>query len=453
MAKTKAKYVCQQCGAASPRWVGRCPSCGAWESYVEEITAAPTTAKTRGPRSAATSVQVIPLKEVTVTKEPRIKTGIDELDRVLGGGIMPGSIILVGGDPGVGKSTLMAQLCARLTSEPILYVTGEESLRQIKIRADRLGVDHDRLYLLAETNLSLIIEAIRAQAPTLAIVDSIQTVYDPEVESAPGSVGQVRECAAELMQLAKREGTSIIIVGHVTKEGSIAGPKVLEHMVDTVLQFEGEKTHLYRILRTTKNRYGSTNEIGVFEMGESGLEEVANPSALFLSERSYGASGSVITATLEGTRPILVEAQALVTPSSYGVPQRSATGFDYKRLQMLVAVIEKRLGMGLGQYDIFVNIAGGVRVDDPAVDLAVAGAIISSFRDIPGDSQTVVVGEIGLGGEIRTVSQAEQRIAEAAKLGFTTFVLPSANLKRTAPKPGIEVRGVGRITDAVNAIL
>lgn len=453
MAKNKARYVCQQCGAVSTRWVGRCPSCNAWESYVEEVTAAAPSPKARGPRSEATAVEVIPLREVTVMKEARIKTGIGELDRVLGGGIMPGSVILVGGDPGVGKSTLMAQICARLVGHPILYITGEESLHQIKLRADRLGVIHDTIYLLSETNLDLIIAALKAQQPTLAIVDSIQTIYDPDVESAPGSVGQVRECTAELVQLAKREGISLLIVGHVTKEGSIAGPKVLEHMVDTVLQFEGEKTHLYRILRTTKNRYGSTNEIGVFEMGEQGLVEVTNPSALFLSERSYGASGSVITATLEGTRPILVEAQALVTPSSYGVPQRSATGFDYKRLQMLVAVIEKRTGMGLGQYDIFVNIAGGVRVDDPAVDLAVAGAIVSSFRDIPTDSQMVVVGEIGLGGEIRTVAQIEQRIAEAAKLGFTAVVLPEANLKRVVGRSGIELRGVGRITDALGAIM
>jgi DNA repair protein RadA/Sms len=417
------------------------------------VVAAAPSPKARGPRSSATAVEVIPLRQVTVAKEPRIRTGIEELDRVLGGGIMPGSVILVGGDPGVGKSTLMAQICARLSEHPILYITGEESLHQIKLRADRLGVSHDNLFLLAETNLELIASAIKGQQPTLAIIDSIQTMYDPDVESAPGSVGQVRECTAELVQLAKREGICMLIVGHVTKEGSIAGPKVLEHMVDTVLQFEGEKTHLYRILRTTKNRYGSTNEIGVFEMAEQGLVEVTNPSALFLSERSYGASGSVITATLEGTRPILVEAQALVTQTSYGVPQRSATGFDYKRLQMLVAVIEKRLGIGLGQYDIFVNIAGGVRVDDPAVDLAVAGAIVSSFRDIPTDSKTVVVGEIGLGGEIRTVAQVDQRIAEAAKLGFTAVVLPSANLKRTNDRSGIDLKGVGRITEALNAIL
>lgn len=420
---------------------------------MEEAVAAPSPAKARGPRSAATTTEVVRLSEVAVEQEARIMTGIAEFDRVLGGGIMAGSIILVGGDPGVGKSTLMAQMCAGLNNRSILYVTGEESLRQIKLRADRLGVNNPELRLLAETNLELITSAIRSITPDVAIVDSIQTVYRPEIESAPGSVAQVRECTAALMQLAKSSGISIFVVGHVTKEGTIAGPKVLEHMVDTVLQFEGERTHLYRILRTAKNRYGSTNEIGVFEMGEEGLIEVANPSSVFLSERSYGSSGSVVTATLEGTRPILVEAQALVTPSSYGVPQRTATGFDYKRLQMLLAVLEKRLGLGLGQFDVFVNIAGGVRVDDPAVDLAVAGAIVSSFRDIPADSQTVVVGEIGLGGEIRTVAQVDQRISEAAKLGFKTFVLPATNMKKLSRRDGIDLRGVASVAAGIDGII
>jgi DNA repair protein RadA/Sms len=453
MAKQRVRYVCQSCGAASARWLGRCPGCNAWESYVEETAAAPTPAKARGARSTATTTDVVTLDQVEVTEGARIITGIGEFDRVLGGGIMGGSIILVGGDPGVGKSTLMAQMCAGLDGRSILYVTGEESLRQIKLRAERLGVRNPGLKLLAETNLDLIVSTIRSLSPEIAIVDSIQTTYHPEIESAPGSVAQVRECTAVLMQLAKSSGVSIFVVGHVTKEGTIAGPKVLEHMVDTVLQFEGERTHLYRILRTAKNRYGSTNEIGVFEMAEEGLVEVTNPSSVFLSERSYGASGSVVAATLEGTRPILVEAQALVTPTSYGVPQRSATGFDYKRLQMLLAVLDKRLGLGLGQFDVFVNIAGGVRIDDPAVDLAVAGAIVSSFRDIPADSQTVVVGEIGLGGEIRTVAQVDQRIAEAAKLGFKSFVLPETNMKKGARRQGIELRGVGTIGAGIDAVL
>lgn len=420
---------------------------------MEEIAAPAAPSGARGPRSVTTRAEVVTLDQVSVQQELRILTGIGEFDRVLGGGIMAGSIILVGGDPGVGKSTLMAQMCAGLKERAILYITGEESLRQIKMRADRLGVYNPGVSLMTETNLSLIVGAIRDLAPDVAIVDSIQTTYHPEIESAPGSVAQVRECTAALMQLAKTTGTSIFIVGHVTKEGTIAGPKVLEHMVDTVLQFEGERTHLYRILRTTKNRYGSTNEIGVFEMGEQGLVEVANPSSVFLSERSYGASGSVITATLEGSRPILVEAQALVTPTSYGVPQRSATGFDYKRLQMLLAVLEKRLGLGLGQFDVFVNIAGGVRVDDPAVDLAVAAAIVSSFRDIPAESEAVVIGEIGLGGEIRTVVQADQRVAEAAKLGFKTVVLPEANARKTTPRDGVELRPVSAVAFGIDAVI
>lgn len=415
--------------------------------------AAPAPANARGPRSTSAQAAPLRLEEVSVSEEARVSTGIVELDRVLGGGIMPGSIVLVGGDPGVGKSTLMAQMCSGLAGRSILYVTGEESLRQIRFRADRLGVDAPGLRLMAETNLELITAAIRDSAPDVAIIDSIQTTYQPEIESAPGSVAQVRECTALLMRLAKSSGVAIFVVGHVTKEGTIAGPKVMEHMVDTVLQFEGERTHLYRILRAAKNRYGSTNEIGVFEMGERGLVEVINPSSVFLSERSYGASGSVVTATLEGTRPILVEAQALVTPTSYGVPQRSATGFDYKRLQMLLAVLEKRMGLGLGQYDVFVNIAGGVRVDDPAVDLAVAAAIVSSFRDIPADSQAVIVGEIGLGGEIRAVAQMDQRVAEAAKLGFRTFVLPSSNLSKVTRRAEIELQGVANVAAGINAAL
>ncbi len=453
MAKKRTKYVCNSCGATSPRWLGKCPNCEAWESYVEEIVAAPESTKARGPRSGSTGVKVSTLQDVSVEETARLKTGITEFDRVLGGGVMPGSIILVGGDPGVGKSTLMAQMCAGLTLTPVLYITGEESLRQVKLRAERLGSEPSSLLLMAETNLDLIIEAINQQRPGVVIIDSIQTVYNPRIESAPGSVSQVRESTALLMRLAKEEGPAIFVVGHVTKEGAIAGPKVLEHMVDTVLQFEGERTHLYRILRTTKNRYGSTNEIGVFEMGERGLEEVSNPSALFLSERSYGASGSTVAATMEGSRPILVEAQALVTPTSYGVPQRTATGFDYKRLQMLLAVIEKRMGIKLGEQDVFVNIAGGVRVDDPAVDLAVATAIVSSYRDIPADSSTVLVGEIGLGGEIRGVAHVPLRIAEAAKLGFDGVVIPSVNMKKIGKREGLNLTGASTVLEGVQTVL
>jgi len=407
--------------------------------------------RARGPRSARIKGEVVRLHQVESGEEHRLSTGIAEFDRVLGGGIMRGSIVLVGGDPGVGKSTLMSQMCGRIHGGSILYVTGEESLRQIKLRSERLGLAPDDLQLMAETNLTLIVEAMKDISPDVAVVDSIQTVYLPGIESAPGSVAQVRECTALLMQCAKTSGTSVFIVGHVTKEGAIAGPKVLEHMVDTVLQFEGERTHLYRILRTTKNRYGSTNEIGVFEMAEKGLIEVTNPSSVFLSERRSGVSGSAVAATLEGTRPILVEAQALVTATSYGVPQRSATGFDYKRLQMLLAVLEKRMGMGLGACDVFVNIAGGVRVDDPAVDLAVAIAVVSSFRDVPADSGMVAVGEIGLGGEIRAAVQIDQRVAEASKLGFKTILVPEGNLSRLARREGVNVLGVSSIADAIAA--
>ena len=453
MAKQRTKYVCNECGATSPRWLGKCPNCEAWESYVEETIAAPESSKARGARSSATRALVTSLDEVTLEESARIVTGINEFDRVLGGGIMPGSIILVGGDPGVGKSTLMAQMCAGLGSSRVLYVTGEESLRQVKLRVQRLGVDLPSMLLLAETNLDLILDAISASSPHIVIVDSIQTVYHPRIESAPGSVSQVRESTATLMRLAKDKGVAVFVVGHVTKEGAIAGPKVLEHMVDTVLQFEGERTHLYRVLRTAKNRYGSTNEIGVFEMGEKGLVEVANPSALFLSERNYGASGSAVAATMEGTRPILVETQALVTPTSYGVPQRTATGFDYKRLQMLLAVLEKRMGLKLGEHDVFVNIAGGVRVDDPAVDLAVAAAIVSSFRDIPTDSSAALIGEIGLGGEIRGVAHVEGRVAESAKLGFETVVIPSINRKKISPKEGTRLVGAASVLEGINAVL
>ncbi len=454
MAKKRTKYVCNSCGATSPGWLGKCPNCGAWESYVEEIISAPESSKARGPRSGSTSVSVSTLSDVSVEESARLMTGITEFDRVLGGGVMPGSIILVGGDPGVGKSTLMAQMCAGLPADmPVLYITGEESLRQVKLRSARLGSEPAGLLLMAETNLDLIIDAINQQKPGVVIIDSIQTVYNPKIESAPGSVSQVRESTALLMRLAKENGPAIFVVGHVTKEGAIAGPKVLEHMVDTVLQFEGERTHLYRILRTTKNRYGSTNEIGVFEMGEKGLEEVSNPSALFLSERSYGASGSTVAATMEGSRPILVEAQALVTPSSYGVPQRTATGFDYKRLQMILAVIEKRMGMKLGEQDVFVNIAGGVRVDDPAVDLAVATAIVSSYRDIPADSSTVLVGEIGLGGEIRGVAHVPLRVAEGAKLGFEGIVVPKVNMGKLSKRDDLRLVGAATLHEGINAVL
>jgi DNA repair protein RadA/Sms len=451
MSKQKSKYVCQSCGAFSPRWVGRCPECHQYETFIEEIIKHESDSK-KIPVQKISNIELKKLSDVSMLEEPRLKTNIVELDRVLGGGIMQGSIVLVAGDPGVGKSTIMAQMCMGLADKKIMYVTGEESLKQVKIRTQRIG-QCDELLLLAETDLQTILNTAFSITPEVIIIDSIQTLNRDDLESASGSVTQVRECTASLMKYAKSSGTSVFLIGHVTKDGNIAGPKVLEHMVDTVLQFEGERTHIYRILRAVKNRFGSTNEIGVFEMKENGLKEVNNPSAIFLAERSYGSSGSSVTATLEGTRPILLEAQALVTKSSYGVPQRSATGFDYKRLQMIIAVLEKRLGLSLGTSDVFVNIAGGVRVDDTAVDAAVASAIVSSFRDIPTDSQSVIVGEVGLGGEIRAVSQIEQRISESIKLGFKTIIIPESNLKSITNKKGIQIEVVNTISDVIKKVL
>lgn len=402
------------------------------ETQVKQSAATSRRVEARGGLGGASLVKQKPilLQDIEQVAEDRIKTGITELDRVLGGGIMLGSITLVGGDPGIGKSTLMLQMCARLGDVKPLYVTGEESLQQIKSRANRLNLDFSTLSVLAETNADEIVEAMRTTDAGLVIADSIQTMFRTDIESAPGSVAQVRECAALLMHAAKTLGKPVFLVGHVTKEGSLAGPKVLEHIVDTVLQFEGEHIYSYRILRAAKNRYGSTNEIGVFEMSEDGLQEVTNPSEVFLSQRNAGESGTAVTAAMEGSRPILVEVQALVTPTSYNQPQRSATGLDYRRLQMILAVLEKRLGLALGKHDVFVNIAGGLRLDDPAVDLGVAAAIVSSFRDIAIQADTALIGEIGLTGEVRAVVSIEQRVNEARKLGFQNIVLPEANMKR-----------------------
>jgi DNA repair protein RadA/Sms len=396
----------------------------------------------------------VPLEELESEDVPRVKTNIEEFDRVLGGGLVPGSLILLGGDPGIGKSTLMMQMALKLQGQVILYITGEESVRQIKLRAERLHGDRTKsILLLAETNLDLILDVIERGTPDLIIVDSIQTMYRPGLESAPGSVSQVRESTALLLRLAKTQGIPIFVIGHVTKEGVIAGPRVIEHMVDTVLQFEGEAHYAYRILRALKNRYGSTNEIGIFEMHEDGLQEVKNPSEAFLSERRYGTSGSTVVSSIEGTRPILIEVQALVTPTSYGMPQRNTTGFDYRRLSLLLAVLEKRVGLHLGTQDVFVNIAGGVKIDEPAVDLGIAASIASSLRDIPVDSSTVAVGEIGLGGEIRTIGHVEKRIQEAAKLGFKRIVIPHNNLKGIKGQDGIEIAGVQSVNEAIQQLL
>jgi len=451
MAKIQSKYVCQRCAYESPRWLGKCPNCSEWNSLVEELVRNVTLKK--GGRGTS-HVSVLPLDQVDTQEDQRIPTGIEEFDRVLGGGIVRGSVVLLGGDPGVGKSTLMMQLASSLKGQRVLYVSGEESPKQIKLRAERLMMlKDDSFFVLAETDIDQITAAVVDSSPDVLIVDSIQTMYRPQFESSPGSVGQVRECTALFTRLAKEKSVSVFLIGHVTKEGLIAGPKVVEHMADTVLQFEGERQYAYRILRAMKNRFGSTNEIGVFEMREDGLHEVKNPSEVFLSQRLYGASGSTVVASIEGTRPILIEVQALVTATSYGVPQRTTTGFDYRRLNLLLAVLEKRLGILLGQQDVFVNVAGGIRVDEPAVDLGIAVSIISSLRDVPVDSQTVAVGEIGLSGEVRAVHQIEKRVQESAKLGFQRIVVPKNNLKGLTNTKGIETIGVEQFDEAIKILV
>ncbi len=431
--------------------MGKCPNCEAWSSFVEEAT--PTPVKARVPGRTAAEAHPVPLADVVLAEETRLRTGVAEFDRVMGGGIMQGSVTLVAGDPGIGKSTLMTELGKYLPGRRVLYVTGEESPRQVKLRARRLGVTGEAFLLLAETNVEAIVGAVHAAEPELLVVDSIQTLFRPDIESAPGSVSQVRESAATLIHLAKRLDVPVFLVGHVTKDGAIAGPRVLEHMVDTVLYLEGDRHHAYRILRAVKNRFGSTNEIGVFEMRATGLQEVSNPSEIFLSQRSYGVSGSTVVCALEGTRPILVEIQALVAPTSYPAPQRTATGFENRRLQMLLAVLEKREGMRLSAHDVFVNVAGGVRLSEPAVDLGILVAVASSFRDVPTDTGTVLIGEVGLGGEVRTVSQIEARLKETAKLGFTRALVPRHNLKGLAVPEGLSVTGVERLHAALEAVL
>ena len=452
MGKIHSKYVCQSCAYESARWIGKCPNCDEWNSFVEEVVPR----KVRGKHATIqrTSSFPVPITEVSILPEPRISTNIPELDRVLGGGIVPGAVVLVGGDPGIGKSTLMMQMASALNSKIVLYITGEESVNQIRLRSERLASGpSNNLLLLAETDLEVIDALLVKTNPDVLIVDSIQTMYRPDLESPPGTVSQVREATAAFMRHAKSRELPVFLVGHVTKEGVIAGPKVVEHMVDTVLQFEGDRHHTYRILRAIKNRFGSTNEIGIFEMHDTGLREVLNPSEVFLAERNYGSSGSAVVAGMEGTRPLLVEVQALVAPASYGVPQRTATGFDTRRLQMLLAVLEKRAGLRVGQYDVFVNVAGGVRLDEPAADLGMVIAIASSLKDVPVDSGAVVIGEVGLGGEIRTIHQTEKRISEAKKLGFKKVVLPWRNNKLVKKDADIELVPVETVDQAIAALL
>lgn len=447
-------FVCQECGADSPKWAGRCPGCGAWGTMVEELTA-----RAVAPAGHATGLSAgdtpVPIAEVDPAESARIPSGAAELDRVLGGGIVPGSLVLVGGDPGIGKSTLMLQLAQTVAEHAgtVLYVSGEESARQIRLRADRLGTLARRLYVLAETNLDQIGKHAAALKPLVLIVDSIQTVFRPELPSAPGSVSQVREASAELLRLAKTRGMAVFVVGHVTKEGTIAGPRVLEHIVDTVLYFEGERHAQFRVLRAVKNRFGSTNEIGLFEMRDVGLAEVPNASELFLAERPRGAAGSVVVPCLEGTRPLLVEIQALVSATAFSNPRRTATGIELPRLQLLLAVLEKRVGLLLGSHDAYVKVAGGVRVDEPAADLALAMALASSFKDLPVDPRAVVIGEVGLTGEVRAVSRVEQRLREAEKMGFRRAVLPAGNLKNGLPKVNMEIVGVGTVDEGLEAAL
>ena len=451
MAKKKKVFFCQNCGHEENAWLGQCPVCKEWSTFVEEqVVSGKDVTISRQAREA----EIHSLDQVEIGEDTRIYTGLKELDRVLGGGIVPGSLILVGGDPGIGKSTLLLQVCRNLAEEKeVLYVSGEESLTQIKLRANRMGKFSSNLKLLCETSLDIIKNVIEKKRPEIVIIDSIQTMYNEEVGMAPGSVSQVRESTNILMQLAKGLGISVFIVGHVTKEGTVAGPRVLEHMVDTVLYFEGDRHASYRILRGVKNRFGSTNEIGVFEMCREGLAEVENPSEYMLSGKPENASGSVVACTMEGTRPILIEIQALVCKSNFAVPRRTANGTDYNRVNLLMAVLEKRMGFALNEYDAYVNIAGGIRMNEPAADLGIVMAIVSSYRNRVIDEKMIVFGEVGLSGEVRAVNMPEQRVAEAKKLGFKTCVLPEVSLKNLKEDfSEIKMIGVKTISDAIKLI-
>lgn len=451
--KTKTSiFFCKECGYESSKWLGQCPGCREWNSFVEESAVKKGNNMVRANKNAAEPSR---LSSVSLDMEDRSKTGMEELDRVLGGGIVRGSLILVGGDPGIGKSTLLLQVCRNLSAsgKKVLYVSGEESLKQIKIRAMRIGKFSDEFSMLCETNLEIIEETLKKYMPDVVVIDSIQTMFKSDISSAPGSVSQVRESTNTFMQLAKGLAISIFIVGHVTKEGVVAGPRLLEHMVDTVLYFEGDRHASYRILRGVKNRFGSTNEIGVFEMRENGLNEVKNPSEFMLSGKPEDASGSVIACSIEGTRPILIEIQALVCRTNFGIPRRTAAGTDFNRVNLLMAVLEKRIGLQINDCDAYVNIAGGIKINEPALDLGIVMAIVSSYKDRVIDSKTIVFGEIGLSGEVRAVSMAEQRIAEAAKLGFDTCILPKASLDGIKVKADIKLIGVRNVAEAINYIV
>lgn len=458
MAKGKATvYFCQNCGYESAKWMGQCPGCREWNTFVEETIDKKNVGK--GKVQDNDSAKSTPLSEIETKEDKRVSTNINELDRVLGGGIVQGSLVLVGGDPGIGKSTLLLQVCRNLSLQKIkvLYISGEESLQQIKIRAERIGTFDDSLSLLCETNLDTIQKVIDREKPQIVVIDSIQTMYNEDVASAPGSVSQVRESTGTLMQIAKGQNISVFIVGHVTKEGVVAGPRVLEHMVDTVLYFEGDRHAAYRVLRGVKNRFGSTNEIGVFEMRQEGLVEVENPSEYMLSGKPEGASGSVVACSMEGTRPILLEVQALVCHTNFGMPRRTAAGTDYNRVNLLMAVLEKRLGLPLGNCDAYVNIAGGIRMNEPAIDLGIVLALISSYKEKAIDEKTICFGEVGLSGEVRAVSMAEQRVLEAGKLGFDTCILPMVCVEAIRDNAkeikGIRLIGVRTVKDAMDYVM
>lgn len=448
MAKTKSVYVCSNCGNDSAKWIGKCPICGEWNTYVEEIMAKDSNSRRTDTLFDSPKAKPILLQDVATGEEPRIDLQDGELNRVLGGGLIPGSLILLGGEPGIGKSTLILQTVLNLNSQKVLYVSGEESVRQLKLRADRINEKSQNCYIVCETNLQQIFVHIQNTKPDLVIIDSIQTIFTDLIESSPGSVAQVRECSAAILKFAKETSTPVILIGHINKEGSIAGPKVLEHIVDTVLQFEGDQHYMYRILRSIKNRFGSTAELGIYEMRQNGLREVSNPSELLLTQNHEGLSGVSIAAAIEGVRPFLIETQALVSTAAYGTPQRSATGFDSRRMNMLLAVLEKRAGFKLIQKDVFLNIAGGLKVNDPAIDMAVISAVLSSSLDIAVERHVCMSGEVGLSGEIRPVNRIEQRILEAEKLGFSKILIPHNNLKSFTSKVNIEIIPVRKVEEA-----
>jgi DNA repair protein RadA/Sms len=448
--KDQTIFRCQSCGGQTPKWMGKCPDCGAWDSLVEERVLPGVSKK----KASAFLPEPIPIDSIKVEESERIQSGISEFDRVLGGGIVDGSLILIGGDPGIGKSTLMLQVLSSLsgTGKKCLYISGEESIRQISMRSKRLNPEKNTMFVVSETDLDSILALLSQNAYDAVVVDSIQTVFHPDISSTPGSVSQIREAAMQFMKLAKNTGIPIFLVGHVTKVGAIAGPRIMEHMVDTVLYFEGDKTHVFRILRAVKNRFGSTNEIGVFEMNETGLSQVANPSAVFLSERSSAAPGSVVTSCMEGSRPILVEIQGLVSSSGLGTPRRTVLGLDNHRVALIAAVMEKRLGMNLSGLDIFMNVTGGVKIVEPSADLAISAALASSFLDKPVDKQAILIGEIGLTGEIRGVGHIQARIKEAAKMGFTKCVVPSTSIKPLGRVKGVSIESVSYLKDAMEVL-